>query len=165
MSQVGFSFAILQAAKNERIHTCIETSGCGSQSLYERILPVTDLFLFDYKITGREEHKQNTGLYDDLIRSNLDFIYSQHKPIILRCPIIPGINDTELHFHGIAALGRSYPNLMGIEILPYHDLGNSKRTGIGKELTLVGLKTTPPELANEWVNMLHSIGCTKAQIG
>ena len=134
--------ALLKAAKTENIHTCIETCGWASQRAYEKVLPYVDLFLFDYKATDPETHRQLTGVSNKLILANLDFLYHSGANILLRCPLIPGVNDLEEHLAGIAAIDKQYPNLKGIDLLPYHNIGNSKYERYGLENPLPGLETT-----------------------
>jgi pyruvate formate lyase activating enzyme len=165
MTQFSFSLNLLKAAQEQAIHTCMETSGYAPRRKYEQILPYVDLFLVDYKISGSKEHKKYTGGASELILANLDFLYQAGKPVVLRCPIIPGVNDTHEHFCRIKDLSKNYPNLVGIEILPYHDMGNSKRTSIGRPATLTGIRSALPETAQDWVNKLSGLGCEKARIG
>jgi pyruvate formate lyase activating enzyme len=89
LAHINFAVDLLQAAKEHGLHTCLETSCLSSQKNLERILPVVDLFLIDYKATGDSVHEQYTGVNNELILTNLDFVYHQGKPIIIRCPIIP----------------------------------------------------------------------------
>jgi pyruvate formate lyase activating enzyme len=165
MMQFPFTLELVKLAKKEGIHTCIESSGFCAQERFEEILPYVDLFLVDYKITDSGVHQSYTGVPNELILSNLDYLYQHHASIILRCPIIPEINDTKTHFESISKLGTKYPRLTAIEILPYHDMGNSKRASIGVPMTLVGLKSTSAETTSEWLNELRKFGCDKAQIG
>ena len=89
-----------------------------------------------------------------MILENLNAAYRYGSATYLRCPIIPGINDTDELFAAIAALAEQYPKLKGIEFLPYHDMGNSKRVSIGQELTLEGLKSVLPETHEVWTKLL-----------
>lgn len=163
--QFSFSKELLQRCKEMGINTCVETSGFVSEAHFLEILPMVDILLFDYKITGSDKHRKFTGVPNESILSNLDLAYHAGIPIILRCPIVPGINDTEQHFRLICALDEKYPNLKGIELLPYHDVGNNKRTSIGTYRTLENLNTTPPEVAAKWLQQLKILGCGKAIIG
>jgi pyruvate formate lyase activating enzyme len=164
LSQFSFSLELLIRSRGEGIHTCIETSGFVLAAKFRQILPYIDILLFDYKITGSEVHIKYTGVSDTLILSNLDWAYHTGVPIILRCPIIPGVNDDQQHFAGIRALDQKYPNLKGIEILPYHDMGNSKRISIGMEKTLPTIKSTPSDTVNEWLDQIRSLGCEKVSL-
>jgi len=165
LQQFVFSLALLQRCKERGINTCLETSGYVSEAHFREVLPFVDILLFDYKISGSDEHRKYTGAPNESILSNLDIAYREGIPIILRCPVVPGINDTAQHFKAIKALDEKYPNLKGIELLPYHDIGNNKRTSIGAEMTLEGLITTPAEVSVKWLSQLKELGCGKAIIG
>jgi glycyl-radical enzyme activating protein len=165
LSQFSFALELLKCCRNEDVKTCIETSGYLPAEQFGQILKYTDILLFDYKITGSEEHKKYTGVSNEMIINNLDIAYSSGIPVILRCPVIPGINDTDLHFNGISTLNKKYPGLKGIEILPYHNTGNNKRFSIGQEKTLTGLATTDNISATGWIDRLKDLGCEKAIIG
>ena len=165
MLQFTFSMELLRRCKMMGINTCVETSGFVSEVHFREILPFVDILLFDYKVTGSDQHRKYTGVPNESILSNLDLAYHEGIPIILRCPVVPGINDTEQHFRLISALNEKYPNLKGIELLPYHDVGNNKRTSIGTDRTLADLNTTLPEVSDYWLSQLKKLGCVKAKIG
>ncbi len=141
LAQFKFTKELLIALKHEGIHTCIDTCGFAKEEYYKAILPYTDLFLFDYKLTDSSKHKKYTNVDNDLILSNLNFLYKNNAEIILRCPIIPGINDNEKHFNGIKELIKKYPNLKAVELMPYHNLGKDKAARIGMEYKLLNLKS------------------------
>jgi len=165
MLQFDFSMEILKKCKELGVNTCVETSGEITSQKFSQIMPFVDIFLFDYKVTGLADHKRYTGVSNERILKNLDTAYHFAVPIILRCPIIPGVNDNELHFRAICDMDKKYPKLKGIEILPYHTMGNSKRISIGLDETLAELKTVSSEVAEKWVEQLKSYGCHKAKIG
>ena len=147
------------------MNTCVETSGEVAADRFIQFLPSLDVLLFDYKVTGVTDYKKYTGVTNERILKNLDTAYNFGIPIILRCPIVPGINDNDLHFLGISELDKKYPNLKGIEILPYHTMGNNKRTSIGFAETLTDLKSVLPEISDKWIEKLRNFGCHKAKIG
>jgi pyruvate-formate lyase-activating enzyme len=124
-----------------------------------------DLLLFDYKLSASEGHRHYTGAPNAAILENLDAAYRRGVPIILRCPIVPGINDTHEHFSAIYDLDQKYPRLQGIELLPYHPLGNSKRRSTGLPNTLCHLGPVESETAQHWIARLQQLGCQKAKIG
>ncbi len=109
MLQEKFTFALLKAAKAEGIHTCLDTSGWASRRAYERMLPFVDAFLYDYKATDPETHRRLTGVSNDRILDNLDFLYHRNARILLRCPLIPGVNDTPIIWRGSPGFPRSTP--------------------------------------------------------
>jgi glycyl-radical enzyme activating protein len=163
LAHLEFSLELLKACRQAGIGTCIETSGYASLEKVKKVFPLVDVWLFDYKITGSAQHQQFTGVSNERILSNLDWVYRSEASIILRCPIIPGVNDTQAHFEGIRALDLKYPGLKMIEILPYHDMGNSKRISLGKELTLPDVRTAVPTAKDDWLSLLKSLGCEKAR--
>lgn len=164
LMQFDFALELLKTCHKNGVNTCIETSGYISPDKFLQVLEHTDFLLFDYKITNALEHRKYTGVSNDRILDNLDVAYNFGTPVILRCPIIPGINDNDEHFHGISVLDKKYPNLMAIELLPYHSAGNNKRISIGGEETLTDLKTTSQELAAQWLQKLKDLNCTKAKL-
>jgi glycyl-radical enzyme activating protein len=165
LMQLPFAMDLLKQCRENDINTCIETSGFVSTEKFIKILPLIDVLLFDYKVTDAEEHRKFTGVSNDIILKNLDIAYHSGTPIILRCPIIQGVNDTNEHFRGISLLEKKYPYLSGIEILPYHTTGNNKRKSMGSKETLPELKTTTPELAANWLKRLEKFNCSKAKLG
>jgi pyruvate formate lyase activating enzyme len=165
MLHFPFVMELLQRCREKGVNTCIETSGYVSEVQFRKILPFVDTLLFDYKISGSYEHRRYTGVANELILNNLAYACDSSVPTILRCPVIPGINDTEEHFRYIRLMDKIYPNLKGIELLPYHSAGNNKRISLGSEETLCGLGTTPPEVATDWLEQLKRLGCKKVRIG
>jgi glycyl-radical enzyme activating protein len=130
--QERFCLSLLRAARRREIHTCIETCGISSQATYEQMLPFTNLFLFDYKATGENQHLALTGASTHSILENLRWLHNQGAHIVLRCPIIPHVNDDIDHLGAIAGLKRDLPRLLGVELLSYHNAGASKYERIGR---------------------------------
>lgn len=169
MNQRIFTKALLQAARNEGIHTCVETCGFAAQEMYMEIIPLVDHWLFDYKATDPELHRQFTGVSNERILANLDYLYhascEEHPAMTLRCPLVPAINDTPEHMAAIVALEAQYPNLAGIEIMPYHNIGNDKYRRFGLENPLPGLATTEEITKHTWLETIRSLGGVKVEIG
>lgn len=164
MLQFEAMLELLQKCREAGIHTCIETCGYAPAKNYEKILPYTDVFLFDYKDTEGVRHKKLTGVTNDLILANLDLLYKKGAGIILRCPLVPGVNDTEEHLKEIAELAKKYPGLMSIEIMPYHNFGVSKGSGIGLEGEQLLLENTNLDTKDRWGDTLKQYGCTNIKI-
>jgi pyruvate formate lyase activating enzyme len=123
--QMDFLVDLLKAAKGEGIHTCVETSGCAPQESFARILPLTDIFLYDYKATGAA-YRDLVGVDEALILENLRFLYTSGARVIMRFPLVPGVNDGAEHLDAMAHLERAYPDLAAMHILPYHNTYTSK---------------------------------------
>lgn len=156
LSHPDFCVDLLSRCKDSNIHTCIETSGFANAKTLDKILPLTDLFLFDFKVATQQLAEKYVGGNLSTIQNNFKKIYDYNTPIILRCPIIPTVNDTTEHFNAICDLIDTYPNLQGVEMLPYHSLGISKGNNIGKETTEFTSPTS--EQKAEWLEHFHSKG-------
>lgn len=130
--QPQFTYSLLSILKEEGIHTAVETCGFAAESVLSEIAGVTDLFLFDYKETDDGLHKEWTGVDREQIRKNLQLLAGLDARVILRCPVIPGLNDRPDHFEGIARTACIMPNIEYVELMPYHNIGldKAKRMGI-----------------------------------
>jgi pyruvate formate lyase activating enzyme len=157
-SQIGFAEALLRAAKAAGIHTCVETCGAGPRASYARLLDCCDLFLFDCKASDEKKHRELTGASLGQIRGNLIWLASRGAKILLRCPLVPDINDDEAHLRAVASLSRNLP-LEGVELLPYHDGGLAKRRRIGWQEPGVRLAAPGPDRIAHWRSVLAAEGC------
>jgi pyruvate formate lyase activating enzyme len=79
---------------------------------------------------------------------------------IERLPIVPGLNDRPDHFAGIAALVRSLPRLVGVEIMPYHRLGSGKQQRLGLAEPLPNTPAPSPATVAGWAVSLRELGVT-----
>jgi len=156
--QHSFSLSLLKRAKGLGINTCIETAGLGSPDIMEKIIFYTDLILHDYKITDPEKHLKFTGVDNRKILENLGFLNQQSVPVVLRCPVIPGINNNDEHFRKIAELSKKYKNIIGVEIMPYHEFGKIKYEQLGRDYE-INIKTPPKSETEEWIRTLRAMGC------
>lgn len=148
--QQEFLLELLKGCKERGFHTAIETNGFMATGLLEKLCMYTDVFLFDYKVTGEEEHKRWTGVSNGQILNNLEYLYQKNHSVILRCPMIPGVNDVESHFEAIRELKRRYPNILQAEIMPYHNTGKSKWEEIGMDYSLKTLASASDKQRNLW---------------
>jgi pyruvate formate lyase activating enzyme len=148
--QKDFLLSLLTLAKENNLHTCVETCGFAETEALLEISRQTDLILFDYKISDPETHKRHTGQPNGLILRNLKALYESGSKIILRCPVIPGVNDHDGHFSAVKNLRRQYPGMLGAEIMPYHNMGESKWKELGLDYGFAGLKNPDEKTVNEW---------------
>ena len=144
---------LLRRAKEYGIHTCIETCGYASGEALEKTIPWTDLYLFDWKESDPVRHKKYTGVDNRRILENLTRLDAAGKEIVLRCPIIPSVNDRSDHLTGIAALASRFPSIREIVLEPYHTLGVGKYERLGREYRLPDVpameRSTATALAEE----------------
>ncbi len=153
--------ALLREAKKEGLHTCVETSGYAKWEIIRDASAYVDIFLFDYKLTDPEVHRKFIGVDNQLILQNLRNLCDLGAHIILRCPIIPGINDNDLHLQAITDLSNQYKAIQEVNIMPYHDTAVSKIQQIG----YTGNTWIKPSMKKADTKNIHeklfSMGCTK----
>ena len=155
--QYSFMHALLTLAKSKGLHCALETNGFSNYSIYEKVLPLVDLFLYDYKETDPRKHKEYTGVDNKKIIDNLRRLNHAGARIILRCTIIPGINDRDDHFKAIAGLTKELNNVEGAELLFYHDLGVSKAERMGLE-SQVKYEQPAAETTEKWKKLVLGYG-------
>jgi len=125
-------FALAKRCKEKNYSFCIETSGFTDEKNIRSIAEYVDFFLYDYKVTSTKEHIRHVGTDNKIILKNLAVLEETGAKVILRCPIIPHVNDCEDHFKGIGTLANTYRCILHVELLPYHPLGISKAEQIGE---------------------------------
>ena len=129
MLQTDFLCEILKKCKDNGIHTAVDTAGNVPWQYFEKILPYTDLFLYDVKAISDDLHKQGTGVSNRLILENLEKL-SGKRDIIVRIPLIGGFNDSETEVSGIAEFLKKIKCIKK-EPLPYHSMGEHKYDALG----------------------------------
>jgi len=133
MLQFEFTKALLEAAKKNGLHTCLDTSGFAKFEKYSKILKNVDIFLYDLKDTDPIRHKKYTGVELAPILGNLQKLDAAGAKIYLRCPIVPDLNARTEHIRGISEITGKLKNLLEIDLMPYHPLGESKMQRLGLE--------------------------------
>ena len=155
--QFDFTSALLQEAKRRALHTCIETCGFAPFDRLERLVPFVDLFLYDYKETDPGRHREYTGAPREVIVENLLRLDRLGAKIILRCPIIPGLNARDDHFAGIAALANRLDNIREIHLMPFHPLGKAKSERLGKTAPMEESAFPEADTVAAWVASVAAV--------
>lgn len=156
LMQAAFSCELMDLAHAAGIHCCVESSGCGTSEAAEAVFGRADFVLIDCKHTRPEELTRWTGAQMDRVQAAYRLLCTLQKPAILRCPIIPGVNDHSAHFEGIARIVQDYSNIQAVEIMPYHSLGEGKRLALEMRSTQTFSAPTP-EQSQTWVNELKQL--------
>jgi pyruvate formate lyase activating enzyme len=157
--QLSFSIALLERAREKNIHTVIETAGYVSREAFERIHKVTDLFLFDYKMTDTIMHSELVGRENNIILENLHYLNTLKSNIHLRCIIVPGFNDIPGHRAAITDLANRYSSIKKVELLPYHHYGKLKYRQIGKSYRFKAFTSKESYTQANWAATLTKMGC------
>ena len=133
LCQSDFAYALLRCAKEAAINTAVETTGFAPYEKVEKLLPYIDTVLMDIKHTNSGKHKEFTTQPNERILENAVKIAENAKKLIIRVPVIPTFNDTEAEIRDIAKFAASLKGVREINLLPYHNFGKDKYTGLGRE--------------------------------
>jgi pyruvate formate lyase activating enzyme len=136
--QHEFLTALLQECKNKNIHTAVDTSGLTSPQILERVSEFVDLFLFDLKTLDDAKHVEFTGVSNFQILTNLKHLAKLGKHVIVRIPIIPGVNDGLVEIRAFGSFVSSLGNVREIHLLPYHTTGLEKYRRLGTKCEMYG---------------------------
>ena len=130
--QPYFSLELLKSACRESWKTAIETSGFASWEVIEHLMPFVDLLLYDLKCADPEKHFHLTGRSNKCILDNLRHLDACGGRIELRCPLIPGKNDSDRDLQEIMQIAEKLRNITGIRPEPYHPFGADKLLHLGR---------------------------------
>jgi pyruvate formate lyase activating enzyme len=137
LCQPEFTLELLKRCKAEGIHTAVDTTGFVPWETIARVLPYTDLFLYDLKNMDAALHKQIIGVPNELILENARKIAAHGGRLWVRIPVIPLFNDSEAHFE---LYGRFLADIKDavdiVQLLPYHTMGISKHDRLLKKETV-----------------------------
>ena len=166
MLQPEFLLETLRKCKSAGYHTAVDTSGYSQPENFNSIIPFTDLFLFDIKHLDDLKHLNCTGVSNELIMSNLQLLLESGKDIMIRIPVIPGINDDKEHLESLRdfILKHKCKNLRKINLLPYHMIGSSKYKKFNVPYRMNGVEPPSQERMKELKTFFEETGI-KVKIG
>ena len=127
MLQIDILEYALKEAKKQKLHTAVDTAGNVPWDFFERIIPYTDLFLFDIKGMKPEVHKQYTGVDNTRILENIKKLsFEKDTRIWIRMPLVEGVNASENDIDDFLAFYLQLGSIDRIDLLPYHSYGTYK---------------------------------------
>jgi pyruvate formate lyase activating enzyme len=125
MAQPMFTIELLKQFKEAGYHTVIDTCGYTSWAELEQALDNTDLLLYDLKHLNDSKHKKYTSVSNKLILENLSKLNELDKPVWVRIPLIPGVNDSLEYIKTLTEFIKGF-NFDRTYFLPYHTIGVTK---------------------------------------
>ena len=159
LHQPRFLKHLLLACKSRGLHTVVETCGFVNWDSLEQILPFTDLFLYDIKHMDPAAHAKLTGYDNRLVLENLEALCGRGAAVILRMPVVPGVNDSTANLNAVAErmlrLG-----LTEIHLLPYHNYGESKYGMLGSDCPFKDLDAMSEKDLEECKQLFEGYGLT-----
>jgi pyruvate formate lyase activating enzyme len=156
--QFDFSYAILQQCKERGVHTAIETAAAFPWERVAAILPVVDLVMMDIKVMDSVRHQECTGVPNERIMANAQKLGQQPQPLIVRTPIVPGVNDTPEAVRAIAEFVKQLPNLLYYELLPFHPMATSKYDSLDITYRARELKRPPKDQMDALTEVAKAVG-------
>ncbi|NLT73307.1 MAG: glycyl-radical enzyme activating protein [Chloroflexi bacterium] len=143
--QAEFSAALLSACQADGIHTAIETAGHVPWDRFATVLPAVDLLMLDLKVMDCELHRRVTGVSNATILENAQRLGAGPLPLVIRIPVIPGVNDTAEAIGSIARFASGLPALQHLELLPFHPMAAGKYDSLGLTYSARSLARPSPE--------------------
>jgi len=156
--QLEFSYAILEQCRQQGVHTAIETAANFPWERIASLLPVVDLVMMDIKLMDSARHKECTGVPNGCILENAVRLGQQPQPLIVRTPIVPGVNDNAKDVRAIAEFVSHLPNLLYYELLPFHPMATSKYDSLELDYRARELKRPSKEVMEELTQVAQSVG-------
>ena len=161
--QPDFLFALLQACRHAEIHAALDTSGFAKWETLDRVRSIVDLFLYDVKLMDPVKHRKYTLVFNTRILDNLRRLAGLGHRIIIRMPVIPGINDDAENLRATGALAAEL-GISRIDLLPYHAAATGKYERLHRTYRLPGLQTPSDEHLGEIARVLEGYGL-QVQVG
>jgi pyruvate formate lyase activating enzyme len=160
--QPEFLLALLRACKAEELHTAVDTCGAADWVVFEKISPYVDLFLYDIKLVDDNRHRQETGVSNRRILDNLRKLTEAKRPVRVRIPIIPGINDDDENLSQTGEFITSLAVVPEVQILPYHETGMEKYRLLNRSITLQNINPPTKDVMAGIAARLRGFGITVA---
>lgn len=117
-----------------KIHRAVQTCGYCDLEIFSEVVSLSDYILFDIKLINSELHKKFTGVDNNKILNNFEYLVKINKPFVVRIPLIPTVTDTEANIDDIAKLLCSY-GITYAELLPYNKMAGGKYEMLGRKYT------------------------------
>lgn len=134
LMQADFCAELLKELKHNQIHTAVDTCGFASREAIDKVIPYTDIFLYDVKAFDEALHIKCTGQSNKIILDNLRYLDECGKKVEIRIPYVPEYNSGEME--EIARFLSGLKNVTKVKVLPYHNYAGSKYEALGMENTL-----------------------------
>jgi pyruvate formate lyase activating enzyme len=156
--QKDFALAILKACREQDIHTVLDTCGYASWQAFEQVAPFVDLFLYDLKAIDPVKHLQYTGQSNERILVNLERLSRSGASLLVRIPVIPGLNANEFEMKQIGEYLSTLPQPPPVELLAYHNIAEAKYAGLDIPYALPKLKAPSLLQMTSYADLLRGFG-------
>jgi len=124
--QPEFAQALLSMARQAGVHTAVESTLATRWDTVERLAPLVDFWMCDVKHMDPAKHRELTGADNGTPLANLRKLSSSGGRLLLRYPLVPGLNDDSAGLRALAEFTLDTAPSDGLELLPYHRIGADK---------------------------------------
>ena len=131
--------------------------------MFTRVLSAVDFAYLDLKHYDDAKHRAGTGVGNALILQNIAAALKGTTPVVIRIPVIPGFNDAPADFEGFAQTLGSL-GAKEVQLLPFHQLGESKYSRLHQPYDYDGVKQLRDEDVAAFADALRKKGFS-VQIG
>lgn len=157
LAQAAFLEEALEECKSREIHTALDTSCYAPWEVLEKINDCVDLYLVDLKQMDAAVHERLTGVSNELILDNLRRLAKLRKRIIIRIPIVSGVNDDE-NLRRAGEFASSLDGVGQIDILPYNKAVRGKLDRLTRGYAISEAAPPSAERLREIVGILEAFG-------
>lgn len=164
LMQPDFLKAMLILFQEAGLHTTIDTSLYTDQSVLDDILPYCNLFLCDIKHLDSDKHREWTGVGNETILDNLQYLGKMNQEIVLRVPVVPGFNDAAKDIREIATFGASLNGVKQLDLLPYNSSGVSKGHRMVDSKDILRCESPALEKIEELETIVKNVGLFATEI-
>lgn len=140
--QSEFVADLFAACREAGVQTCCESTFHVGWDAIERVMPVTDIFISDLKTMDTEMHRSRIGTGNELVLDHLQRVVDAGCDLILRIPVIPGVNDGMDNVRATAdfILDRLHGRIRVLQLLSFMRLGVEKYQSLGMPYGMRGVK-------------------------
>ena len=153
-----FLQSLLEACREKGLRTAVETCGFVNAETLMASCPYVDLYLYDLKVIDNETHRRFTGVSNEIILKNLRQLSHSHGQVIVRFPVIPGVNDNDENVLQLGEFVSALGSVREIDVLPYHDFGVGKYKRLGMMNKMPEVEQLSPVRVSGIVETLQEFG-------
>lgn len=158
LMQPEFLNALAAGCRKLDIHTAVDSCCYAEPDVVRQIAESVDMFLCDIKHLDPDKHKKFTGVDNQLILDNIALLASLGKEVIVRVPVVPGVNDNTADIEAIGRYVKTLKTIREIDLLPYHSGGSAKAGRLGRKAVVPQRRHVPDEAMSAYAECLRELG-------
>lgn len=158
LSQAEFLLELLTACGRTGIHRAVDTCGYADPDQILAVARQTDLFLFDLKLMDTRKHRKYTGMPNETILANLELLAARNANVVVRIPVIPGVNADDDNMRQTARFLTARPGIRKVHLLSYHSTARKKYRQLGLDFIPADIAGPTSAETRRLASLLESYG-------